>query len=221
MRAEGKDIPVFDRMLRSAGRALAACALLMLSVACQTGPDEELSSIDAPAAGQGAGEMVGNNVNLERDYELGHNDLISVRVFGQDSLSGEHRINADGSISMPLLGDVPASGRTAGELTREITDRLRDGYLRDPQVSVQVVEYRPVFVVGAVKSPGSYEYMTGMTVLQAVAMAGGYSEEADTTKPVVVTRGSTSDVRRGHGTPSTRVFPGDTIEVPERYAFIH
>lgn len=221
MRAEGKDNPVFDRMLRSAGSALAACAVLMLSVACQTGPVEELSSIDAPTAGQSAGQMVGNNVNLERDYELGHNDLISVRVFGQDSLSGEHRINADGSISMPLLGDVPASDRTAGELAREITDRLRDGYLRDPQVSVQVVEYRPVFVVGAVKSPGSYEYMTGMTVLQAVAMAGGYSEEADTAKPVVVTRGSTSDVRRGHGTPSTRVFPGDTIEVPERYVFIH
>src|SRR3546814_1027146 len=117
--------------------------------------------------------MVGDNVDLQRDYVLGHNDLIDLKVFGQDNLSGEYRVDAGGAISIPLLGDVPASGRTAAELTQEVTDRLRDGYLRDPQVTVQVKQYRPFFIVGAVKTPGSYDYIAGMTVLQAVAMAGG------------------------------------------------
>src|SRR3546814_10608412 len=75
--------------------------------------------------------MVGDNVDLQRDYVLGHNDLIDLKVFGQDNLSGEYRVDAGGAISIPLLGDVPASGRTAAELTQEVTDRLRDGYLRD------------------------------------------------------------------------------------------
>lgn len=193
-------------------RLAAVLAAFALAACGSTITDEDLASLDEPAQG----ETVSDDVDLERDYVLGHNDVVQVRVFGQEELTGEYRIDANGRISMPLLGSITAGGKTSNELAREIRSQLQAGYLRDPQVTTQVVKYRPFYIVGGVKTPGSYEYMAGMNVLQAIAMAGGYSEDALDRKPVVVTRGGTGGGQRGLATPTTRVFPGDTIEVPKR-----
>lgn len=206
------------RLLAGCRQVIGAGIVALLLAACVGGPATDLASIDAPAGPSASGASVGNNVDLERDYVLGHNDRVEVRVFGQEELTGEYRIDANGQLSMPLLGNVDAQGKTVSELGQEIKTQLQNGYLRDPQVTVQVTQYRPFFIVGGVNAPGSYEYMAGMTVLQAIAMAGGYSDTAFPDSPVIVTRGSTDDRRRGSGTTSTRVFPGDTIEVPQRQA---
>src|SRR3546814_14733193 len=112
-----------ERFFRGCRRTLAALTALTLVAACTPRPNEDLASIDAPA-----GDMVGDNVDLQRDYVLGHNDLIDLKVFGQDNLSGEYRVAAGGAISIPLLGDVPDSGRTAAALTPDDNrNRLVEG----------------------------------------------------------------------------------------------
>jgi protein involved in polysaccharide export with SLBB domain len=109
------------------------------------------------------------------EYRLGIGDKIKVVVFGQPDLTGEAEIDASGKIVVGLIGEVTAAGRMIAEVTAEIRDRLDREYLVDPKVSVLMVAYRPITMLGQVKSPGRYPYSSGLTIRQAVALAGGSS----------------------------------------------
>ena len=120
-----------------------------------------------------------------------------------------------GTVSMPLIGEIKAAGETATQVQDTITKRLSDGFMKSPHVSLQVSSYRPFFIVGEVMKPGSYTYVNGMTVINAVALAGGYTYRADK-DDIRLTHGGTGG-KDEKAAESTAVFPGDVITVPERF----
>ena len=111
-------------------------------------------------------------------YQLDAGDKLRVVVYGQEGLTNTYAIDAGGSITMPLIGAVPARGRTPAGLASEIAAKLRRGYIRDPSVAVEIEAYRPFFILGEVAAPGQYPYVPNMTVESAVAIAGGFSPRA-------------------------------------------
>jgi polysaccharide export outer membrane protein len=149
-------------------------------------------------------------------YRLDSGDKIRITVFGEKDLSGDFDVAADGTLALPLIGSVHAAGRTLRELEDVIETKLRDGYLLDPRVSAEVAAYRPFFIIGEVKSPGSYPYVSRMTVLKAVALGGGFTYRARTGK-AYITRSSDPDRKERTVTPETIVMPGDVIRIPERF----
>jgi polysaccharide export outer membrane protein len=179
---------------------LAATALVLLGLAaCATPPQgaPPLTSIDAP-------------------YRLASGDRLRIIVFGQDNLSNSYAVDGSGAISMPLIGRVRAEGLTTGELEKSVEAKLRQGYIREPSVSAEVEAFRPFFVLGEVTTAGQYPFINGMTVQNAVAVAGGFAPRA--------VESSVEITRTVDGKPVTfsapltyPVRPGDTITVQERF----
>jgi polysaccharide export outer membrane protein len=153
---------------------------------------------------------------LLSEYHLGPGDALRVIVFGEDQLSGEFRVDGSGAVAMPLVGEVKAQNRTTREIETDIARRLSQGYVRDPKVSVEVMNYRPFFILGEVRNPGQYSYVNGMTALSAVAMAGGYTYRAKEDH-VLIARGGDPDKRIRRAPITTPVMPDDVVRVPERY----
>ena len=151
-------------------------------------------------------------VAAAQEYRLGSQDKINVTVFGEADLSGEFELDGEGKVALPLLGEVRLGNMTPREAERMIASRLHPDYLLDPKVSIQVANYRPFYILGEVKSPGGYPFVNGMTVVQAVALAGGFTYRARTDNVVIVRASS----RQAAG-QTTVVMPGDIIEVPERF----
>ncbi|MEO8318309.1 MAG: polysaccharide biosynthesis/export family protein [Bradyrhizobium sp.] len=149
-------------------------------------------------------------------YHLDAGDKLRVVVYGQEGLTNTYAIDAGGSITMPLIGSVPARGRTTAGLASEISAKLRGGYIRDPSVAVEIESYRPFFILGEVAAPGQYPYVPNMTVESAVAIAGGFSPRARRDS-VTVTHTDTSGTGRFVVPPGTSISPGDTVLVGERW----
>ncbi|WP_225889939.1 polysaccharide biosynthesis/export family protein [Indioceanicola profundi] len=149
-------------------------------------------------------------------YTLGPGDSIRVIVFGHEQLSGEFSVDGSGHIALPLIGEVRATGASARELEKRIAQQLADGYVRDPRVSVEVLSFRPFYIIGEVNNPGQYPYAAGMTAVTAVALAGGYTYRAKQDQ-VVITRTVNGQKQEGTAPPNTPVMPDDVIRVPERY----
>jgi polysaccharide export outer membrane protein len=167
----------------------------------------------AAAGGAAAGGAPLQDIN---SYRLGPGDALRVTVFRHEDLSGEFTLDGDGYFALPLVGEVLGGGRTARELENEIEEALRSGgYLVEPQVSIQVLNYRPFYIIGEVNNPGSFEYVNGMTVINAVALAGGFTYRADQ-DDIVISRGGSSGPEIA-AAPDTEVLPGDIIEVQERF----
>lgn len=152
---------------------------------------------------------------LKQPYRLGEGDRVRVTVFEQDGLTNTYNVDQSGYIAFPLVGSVPARGHTAKQLEATLATKLRDGYLRDPDVSVEVDRYRPIFVMGEVGSAGQYSYVPGLTVQRAVAIAGGFSPRANQSN-VDVTRTIDGKVMTGRVSISDPLLPGDTLFVRER-----
>jgi protein involved in polysaccharide export with SLBB domain len=127
----------------------------------------------AATANPGAATFSGN------DYHLGSGDKIHVSVFGQADLNGDFVVDGAGSVQLPLIGLVQAAGLTVAQFQKEITVKYADGFLVNPNVAVDVSGYRPFYIIGEVKTPGQYSYVNGMSILNAVALAGGFSDRAD------------------------------------------
>ncbi|MCP4058029.1 MAG: polysaccharide export protein [Pseudoalteromonas sp.] len=123
-----------------------------------------------------------SNAQDSADYVLGTGDSISIQVHGEEDLSFETRIGGDGTIRYPFLGDIKVTGRTVAEVRWLIADGLKGDYLDNPSVNVSVIEYRPFFILGEVKKPQHYAYQPGLTVRQAIAIAGGLTERASEEK---------------------------------------
>jgi polysaccharide export outer membrane protein len=149
-------------------------------------------------------------------YTLGPGDRLRVIVFGQDSLSNSFSVDSSGQIAMPLIGLVPAAGRTPASLAREIEARLRNGYVREPRVSVEVEAYRPFFILGEVTTSGQYPFVNGMSVETAVAIAGGYTPRARRDS-AQITRTQDGHTVTAEAPVTMPVRPGDTIYVQERF----
>ena len=152
---------------------------------------------------------------LDEPYRLGAGDRVRVSVFEQEGLSNTYSVDQSGYLSFPLVGAIPARGHTAQQLEGEIANKLRQGYLRDPDVSVEIDRYRPVFVMGEVGAAGQYSYVPGLTVQKAVAIAGGYSPRANQ-ESVDITRDINGKVITGRVRTSDPLLPGDTVYVRER-----
>lgn len=149
-------------------------------------------------------------------YKLGPGDRVRVTVFRHEDLSGEFELDGEGNFSLPLVGEIRGAGRAARELESDIETALQAGeYLVNPQVSLEVLNYRPFYIIGEVNQPGSYPYVNGMTVINAVALAGGYTYRASQGS-ISVQRGGANGKKVGVG-PTTQVLPGDIITVPERF----
>ena len=149
-------------------------------------------------------------------YRLDAGDKLRVVVYGQEGLTNTYAIDAGGAITMPLIGSVPARGRTPAELASAITARLRSGYIRDPSVAVEIESYRPFFILGEVAAPGQYPYVPNMSVESAVAIAGGFSPRARRDR-VTLTHTDASGSSRYVVPLGTPLSPGDTVFVGERW----
>nr|WP_208979777.1 polysaccharide biosynthesis/export family protein [Stappia indica] len=153
---------------------------------------------------------------LTKPYRLDSSDVLRVIVFGQQDLNNTYTVDQAGYIAMPLIGSVAARGLTVRELESQITNRLKNGYLRDPDVSVEVATYRPVFVMGEVTNAGQYPYVAGMTAQNAIATAGGFTPRGQQNS-VDITRQINGEVISGRVPITDPVRPGDTIYVRERF----
>jgi len=149
-------------------------------------------------------------------YHLDAGDKLRVVVYGQEGLTNTYAIDAGGSITMPLIGSVQARGRTTTGLASEISVKLRNGFIREPSVAVEIESYRPFFILGEVAAPGQYPYVPNMTVESAVAIAGGFSPRARRDR-VTVTHSDASGTGRFVVPPGTSISPGDTVLVGERW----
>ena len=177
-------------------------AVLLLLVGCQAGPGGEVGSAREPFDA--------------RDYRLGTGDEVRVSVFGEPDLSGVVQVDGRGEVTLPLIGQVQADGLTGSALAGAVTDALREGYLRDPRVTVEVTAYRPYFILGEVTRPGTYPYQNGLTVLNAVATAEGFTYRANE-RVVFIRRDGEDEERRFTLDSTTPVRPGDTIRIGERF----
>ncbi|MFL6836695.1 MAG: polysaccharide biosynthesis/export family protein [Bradyrhizobium sp.] len=155
-------------------------------------------------------------VRYDASYHLDAGDKLRVVIYGQEGLTNSYAIDAGGSITMPLIGAVPARGRTTAGLAGEIGARLRNGYIREPSVAVEIESYRPFFILGEVAAPGQYPYVPNMTVESAVAIAGGFSPRAKR-DVVTVTHTESGGSMRAIVPLGTPVSPGDTVFVGERW----
>lgn len=149
-------------------------------------------------------------------YRLGAGDRVRITVYGEDNLSGEFLVSGTGVISFPLIGNIQAGGRTVGDVQASITTALSQGYLRDPRVSAEVLTFRPYYILGEVTRPGEYPYTDGLTVLNAVATAQGFTYRANE-KYIFIKHAHDPSEHKEKLTSGMAVEPGDTIRIIERY----
>jgi protein involved in polysaccharide export with SLBB domain len=147
------------------------------------------------------------------DYKLGTGDKVNMKVFGDESLSGSYQVDGKGMFSVPLVGSVEAAGLTKNQLEDSLRTKLKR-YLNDPRVAVEIESYRPFYIIGEVQKPGSYNYVNGMTVINAVAIAGGFTYRAKDDAFAIRRSADRSTVE---GRQMTQVQPGDVIVVRERF----
>ncbi|MGE0650472.1 MAG: polysaccharide biosynthesis/export family protein [Alphaproteobacteria bacterium] len=151
----------------------------------------------------------------ESSYRLGAGDKIRVSVFGEPNLTGEYQLDGGGTVTLPLIGRVKAAGLTSEDLKKSLERNYRE-YLKAPDVSVAILNYRPFYIVGEVNKPGNYPYVSGITVINAVAIAGGFTYRANTSN-FYVQRKKENSSSQIVAEQTTEVRPGDVIVVRERY----
>jgi polysaccharide export outer membrane protein len=150
------------------------------------------------------------------NYVLGPNDRIRLKVYGEPDIAGEYEIDSTGQVSIPLAGHIKAAGLTTRELERSISSALSKGIVRDPRVNVEIALYRPYYILGEVKKGGEYPYRLGLTVMDAIASAGGFTYRANENKVYLRRAGQNAEEIYALDAP-VLVFPGDNIRIPERY----
>lgn len=154
--------------------------------------------------------------SAQTTYKLDSGDKLRVFVYAQPSLSRIYTVDNEGFISVPLIGNVQARAVSTRGLEASIKARLGAEFVRDPNVTVDIQQYRPFFILGEIRTPGQYPYVSGLTVDAAVAIAGGYSDRANERK-VQITRRIRNGVEKMEATGDAEVRPGDTISVKERW----
>ena len=170
----------------------------------------------APQAQTDGQAPVSATYDASYSYHLGAGDKIRVAVFGEDDLGGTFSVSGEGKVSLPLIGDVMVAGMTAPEVQAKLQDAYKQGYLKDPKVNIEVMNFRPFYILGEVKQPGEYPYDNNMTVIKAVALAQGFTYRADQ-KKVFIKHANDTKEEKVPLTSTATVEPGDTIRISERY----
>ena len=210
---------------RHVGAALFGVVALVAATAVQGQPASTPpvpAPVEAPPASTqpvpvpSAAEPVLAPANASADYVLGPADKVRITVYGEAALTGEYFVSSSGTVNVPLAGDVQAGGKTLSVFRDSVVKALQDGYLKDPKVSVEVLTFRPFYILGEVVKPGQYPYTTGLTVFNAVATAGGFTYRANTHR-VLIKRANTGGEQEYPLTSQTTIAPGDTIRIPERF----
>ena len=187
-----------------------------VAVAPQNNLDAMAYGVRAPAPVTAVAYAAPVPAPYDMPYRLDAGDKLRVVVYGQEGLTNTYAISAGGTITMPLIGAVPARGRTPQGLAGDISARLRNGFIREPSVAVEIESYRPFFILGEVQAPGQYPYVPNMTAESAVAIAGGFSPRARKDR-VTITHSDASGTSRMIMPPGTSISPGDTVVVGERW----
>jgi protein involved in polysaccharide export with SLBB domain len=149
------------------------------------------------------------------NYKLGPGDVIVIQVFGEDELKLETQLTDSGTVNYPFLGTIKVVGMTIKQLEQHVYNGLKPDYFVEPNVFVGIVQYRPFYIHGEVKKPGGYPYQPGMTVNQAVALAGGLTERASKEKIEISREGDKNNTQTG--TLNTKISAGDTITIEQRF----
>ncbi len=150
------------------------------------------------------------------EYALGTGDRVQITVFGHEDLSSEVTISETGTVSLPLAGSLNLTGLTVHQAEQAVVDALKPDYLLNPKVSIEVLNYRPFYILGEVQEPGAYPYVTGMTVTEAVALGGGFTYRARKERMVIIR--ATDPARTEQSvSDSDAVLPGDVVKVLERF----
>jgi protein involved in polysaccharide export with SLBB domain len=186
-----KTLPAFD--IGTIRRGFIALALLVL--------------VQFPVAGIAADAPA---------YRLGPGDKVRVTIFNEKDLSGDFEVNDQGEIALPLIGQVKVRGKTISEAEALFTQKYNADYLVNPRINVEVLNYRPFFILGEVKNPASYPYQNGMTIINAVALAGGYTPRANKGR-ILVKRADHAEAGEQPVAEDAPVLPGDIIRVTERF----
>ncbi len=155
-------------------------------------------------------------VETKGPYQLDTGDTVRVSVYGDEELSDTYRIDDSGAIAFPLVGPVQVRGQTTKMAASRLAAALANGFMRNPDVAVEVAEYRPFFIQGEVGNAGQFPYVFGMTVRSAISVAGGFSDTADRNKAVVYRRQG-NEMAKGSVDLDFPIYPGDTIVVQERW----
>ena len=179
--------------------------------------DDAMRFSGSGTAGLGVPDIAGGGGAASADYRLNPGDKMRIIVYGQNHLTGDYQLDSSGILAFPLAGQIKASGMTPGELERTIKSKIDPDYIRNASVSVEVGSKRPFYIVGEVKTPGSYPYVSGISVLNAVALAGGYTYRARENNFYIKRTDKSGQIVRVVATSNTIVRPGDTIQVRERY----
>lgn len=152
----------------------------------------------------------------DHSYRIGPGDKVRLTVFGEDDLSQTYKVDGDGVIAMPLIGSVSVKGLTLNQAKVLIQSKLSEGYLVDPNLTLEVVESRPFYILGEIRKPGGYPYVDGMTVLEAVAIGGGYTYRADE-DDIRVMRERNGTKEKLTLSPEDKIMPGDIVTITERF----
>ena len=175
-------------------------------------PSHDTAGAVAPFGAQGTAAAY----EYRSGYKVGAGDRLTIRVAGESDLTADYLVDGSGNISLPYIQTVHIAGMTTPQVEKLITARLRNGYLRDPKVSVQATALRPFFIMGEVTTSGSYAYQSGITVQNAIAIAGGYGARADH-GAVLITRKNVTGAETYRVPVTTQIYPGDVIYVRERW----
>jgi polysaccharide export outer membrane protein len=196
---------VRKKVFRMAAAGVFGLLVVAMASLASTGPAMAQAAVPTPAptAGQDA------------RYTLDSGDRVRLLVFGQKDLSGDFVVTGNGTLSLPLIGEVAVKGLTLRQVEAAIAAKLQPDYLKNPRVSAEVINYRPFYIIGEVKNPGTYPYVNGMRIVNAVAIAGGYTYRANE-REMRITRAK-GDGKPERVRPDTLVLPGDVVEVMERY----
>jgi len=199
--------------LKSTGLKLVGLAIALALAGCSTAGN---SDIAFPMQVDHLQPTANSPTTSYGPYALRPNDQVRVQVYNEPDITGDYQVDSAGYLSIPLAGRVKAAGLTASQLEHSITSRLKGGILNDPRVTIQVSTYAPIYIHGEVKKSGEFPFRPGLTVMDAVAAAGGFTYRADDSRAYVRRSGAAAefvyplDAR-------VLVFPGDNITIPERY----
>jgi protein involved in polysaccharide export with SLBB domain len=189
-------------------------ALALLLAACSGTPDLSLGLPTSSADQKSFAAATDAPRPSEIKVEAG--DKLHITVFGEEKLTGDYQIDTGGYVALPLAGTIKAAGLTTPQLEKTLEARFRGTYLRDPKVTVEVMTFRPFYVLGEVQKPGEYPYRAGLNVLSAIAIAGGATYRANTSE-VLIQRAGTTNLQKLPQSPTITVMPGDLVRVPERF----
>lgn len=163
-----------------------------------------------------SGRTTAYSLEPRQAYALGPGDVLRIKVYGDETVSGTYRVDDAGTLSMPLIGQVVIAGRTTAQTAAAIAAALADGYIRNPDVAVEIDTYRPFFIQGAVRTGGQFAYVSGMTVRAAVSTAGGYTDTANRQRATVY-RKVGQVMQKSVVDLDFPIYPGDTIVISERW----